>query len=74
MLRTIFAIGLMAFVGLFLLKLFFGLFGGLIALVVGLAILALKIAFFGLIIYLVVRILSPETARRWREKWAGPGA
>jgi hypothetical protein len=25
-----------------------------------------------LIVYLVIRIVSPETARRLRERWSGP--
>ncbi len=40
MLRTIFMIGLFAVAGLFVLKLFFGVFGGLLALTMGTAFLA----------------------------------
>jgi hypothetical protein len=71
MLRTIFMIGLFAIGGLFVLKLFFGVFGGLLGLLAFFLFLALKIAIVGLLIYLVIRIFSPDTARRLREKWSG---
>lgn len=71
MLRTIFMIGLFAIGGLFLLKLFFGVFGVFFGLMLGLLGLAIKIAIFGALIYLVVRIFSPDTARRMRERWSG---
>jgi len=70
MLRTIFMIGLFAFLGLFALKLVFGIlpaFFGLLFWVLGIAI---RIAIFGAIIYFVVRVFSPETARRWRTKFS----
>lgn len=71
MLRTIFMIGLFAIGGLFLLKLFFGVFGLFFGLMLGLLWLALKIAVVGALVYLVLRIVSPNTARRMRERWSG---
>lgn len=71
MLRTIFMIGLFAIGGLFLLKLAFGVFGVFFALLLGLLGWAVKIAIIGAIIYLVIRVFSPETARKLREKWSG---
>ncbi len=71
MLRTIFMIGLFALAGMFVLRLFFGVFGGLLGLLVFLFFLAINIAIVGLIIYLVIRLFSPETARRMRERWSG---
>ena len=71
MLRTIFMIGLFALAGMFVLRLFFGVFGGLLGLLVFLLFLAIKIAIVGLIIYLVIRIFSPDTARKLRERWSG---
>ena len=68
MFRTIFMIGLFALGGLFLLKLIFGLGFGLLGWVIGFAI---KAAIFGALIYLVIRIFSPDTARRLREKFSG---
>ncbi len=74
MLRTIFMIGVFALLGLFALKLVFGIFGFLFGIVGFLLVLAIKIAIVGLIVYFIVRIFSPETARRMREKWGGSGA
>ena len=73
MLRTIFMIGLFAIGGLFLLKLVFGIFGvffGLLLVVLRFAIMA---ALIGAVVYLVIRVFSPETARRLRERWSGSG-
>jgi hypothetical protein len=71
MLRTIFAVGLMAILGLIALKFIFGIFGFLFAILFGLFFIAIKIALIGLVVYLVIRILSPDTARRIRQKWSG---
>ena len=68
MLRTIFTIGLFAVLGLFALKLAFGVFGFLFGLFLVLLGWALKIAIGLLVIYLVIRVVSPETARRMRER------
>lgn len=72
MLRTIFMIGLFAILGLFALKLVFGLFGVLFALFWVLLWWALRIALVGLVIYFVIRIVSPDTAERLRSRWTGP--
>jgi uncharacterized BrkB/YihY/UPF0761 family membrane protein len=69
MLRTIFSVGILAILGLFALKFVFGIFGWLVALLLWLFFLALKIAIVGAIIYFIIRIVSPETARRLREKF-----
>ena len=71
MLRTIFMIGLFAIGGLFLLKLVFGVFGIFFALLKTLLIYAVFIAMVGAVLYLLIRIFSPETARRLRERWSG---
>jgi membrane protein implicated in regulation of membrane protease activity len=71
MLRTIFMIGLFAVGGLFLLKFVFGIFAVGLGLFGFLFALALKVAIIGGLIYLVIRIFSPDTARRLREKWSG---
>jgi predicted lipid-binding transport protein (Tim44 family) len=71
MLRTIFMIGLFAIGGLFVLKIAFGLFGfalGLFGVLLGLAI---RVVIIGGLIYLAIRIFSPDTARRLRQKWSG---
>ena len=64
MLRTIFTIGLFTLLGIFALKLAFGIFGfafGLLGWLIGKAIV---IAILGAIGYVVLRIVAPETARR----------
>ncbi len=71
MLRTVFTIGLFAVLGLLALKLIFGIFGPLMALFIGLLILALKIAFVGFLIYFVLRLVSPGTAQKLRDRWSG---
>jgi hypothetical protein len=73
MLRTVFTIGLFALLGLFVLNLAFQVLPMLIGLVTFLLGIALKIALLGLLIYVVIRIFSPETARRMRERWSGSG-
>lgn len=70
MLRTVFTIGLFALLGLIALKLAFGLVLPLLGLFLWLLGLALKIAVVGLVIYLAIRIVSPDTARRLREKFS----
>lgn len=71
MLRTIFTIGLFAIGGLFLLKVLFGVFAVFFALLITLLKMAMFVGLVGAAIYLVVRLLSPDTARRMREKWSG---
>ncbi len=71
MLRTVFMIGLFAMLGLFALKLVFGILPVLLGIVWMFLMLALKIAIFGAVVYFVVRIVSPDTARRLRSRWSG---
>ena len=71
MLRTVFTIGLFAVLGLIALKLVFGVLPALIGLFIWLAVLALKIALVGFLLYLVIRVFSPDTARKLRERWSG---
>lgn len=71
MLRTIFMVGFFALLGLFALKLVFGILGGLLGIFVGLLFLAVKIALVGGAVYLVVRVVSPGSAKRLREKFSG---
>ena len=73
MFRTIFMIGLFVIGGLFLLKLLFGVFAVTLGLFGWLFAMAIKIAIVGALIYLVIRIFSPDTARRMRERWSGDG-
>jgi hypothetical protein len=72
MLRTIFSIGLFAVLGLIALKFVFGIFGFAVGLFVWLLFAALKVALVGLVIYFIIRLVSPATAARLRERWSGP--
>lgn len=71
MLRTIFTIGLFALLGLFALKIVFGILPTILGLFWVLLMMALKVAIIGAIIYFVIRLASPDTARRMRERWSG---
>lgn len=70
MLKTIFTVGIMALLGLVALKIVFGvlpLMVGLLIFVVGLAV---KVALVGGALYLVLRVASPDTARRLKAKFS----
>lgn len=69
MLRTIFGIGVLALLGLFALRVFFGLFGVLFGLFFVLLLWAVRIAVVGLVVYLVLRLVMPETARKIEEQF-----
>ena len=71
MLRTLFSVGLMAMVGLFLMKFVFGIFGGFIALMIWLLWLAVRILIVGAIVYFVIRLISPSTAKRVTDSFSG---
>jgi hypothetical protein len=71
MLRTIFSIGLFAVLGLIALKFIFGIFGMAVGLFMFLLIAAIKIGLVALVLYLIIRIVSPDTAARLREKFSG---
>lgn len=69
MLRTLLTIGLIALLGLVALKVVFGLLGPLVALLLWLLGLVIKLALAGAVVYGVVRLVSPETARRLTDGW-----
>jgi TRAP-type C4-dicarboxylate transport system permease small subunit len=75
MLRTVLYLGLFALLGLAALKLVFGVFTGLLGTLLGLFFwllgVALQIALVGLVVYFLIRLVSPETARRIRERFSG---
>ena len=70
MLRAIFMIGLFAMLGLFAVGMVFKLFGGIVGLTFFIVGLALKVVIVGGLLYFGIRVLSPDTAARLREKWA----
>ena len=71
MLRTLFTVGIMAIVGLFLLKFAFGILGGVLGLFMVLVFLAVKILVIGVVAYVVLRIVAPGTAKRLRDRISG---
>lgn len=71
MLRTIFMIGLIAFAGLFVLKLFFGILGGLFGLIFTLLGLAIPVLIIGALVYLALKLFAPDTAKDLRTKFGG---
>jgi hypothetical protein len=71
MLRTIFIIGLLAFAGLFALKILFGIMGTLFGLIFWLLGMAIPVLIIGLMVYVVIRIFAPETAKDLRSKFGG---
>jgi hypothetical protein len=71
MLRTIFTIGLLAFVGLFVLKLVFGILGGIFSIFFAILGLAIPVLILGALVYVVTLVFAPDTAREWRQKFGG---
>ena len=67
MFRNLLGFAIFAVIAIFLLKVFFGLFG----LVIGLLGTILWFALIGFLIYLVLKVVAPETAARVREMIAG---
>ncbi len=64
MLRNLFTIGIVAFIGLLALKVVFGLLGPLVGLVMLLLGFAIKVALIGAVAYVALRVVSPSTAER----------
>ena len=71
MIRTIFAVGAMAIVGVLAMKLMFGIFGLFVGLFGLLLWWAIKIAIIGLIVYVIIRIISPNTAQKIKDNVSG---
>jgi hypothetical protein len=71
MIRTLLMTGVLVMLGIFALGFVFSIFGGLIGLTFVLLGFAIKALIIGAIAYFVIRIVSPDTARRLRERWSG---
>jgi len=67
MFRNLLGFAIFAVIAVFLLKIFLGLFGLLIGLLVTVA----WFAFVGFLIYLVLKLVAPNAAARLREMIAG---
>ena len=59
--------------GIFALGFVFQIFGGLVGLTFLLLGFAIKALIVGGLVYLAIRIVSPGTAQRLRERWSGTG-
>ena len=66
MIRTILLIGLFTLLALFAMKLMFGILVGAFGLLAVLLVWTFKLALIGGAVYLVIRIVSPATARKIR--------
>jgi hypothetical protein len=70
MFRTILILGVFAVLGLFALKVIFGVFGVALSVLGWLLrwtwFLGIRIVIVGLAVYVIIRIVSPETARKLR--------
>ena len=71
MLRAIFMIGLFAMLGLFAVGMVFKLFGGIIGLTFFIVALTIKVLIVGGLLYFGIRVLSPGTAEKIRDHFAG---
>jgi hypothetical protein len=71
MIKTIFATGALVMLGMIALGLVFSIFGGLIGLTFLLLGFAIKALIVGAVAYFAIRIISPDTARKLRERWSG---
>jgi len=71
MLKTLFMTGVLVMLGIFALGFVFSVFGGLIGLTFVLLGFAIKALIVGAVAYFAIRIVSPDTARKLREKWSG---
>jgi hypothetical protein len=71
MLRNAFAIAVAVVIGACVLKLFSGVVGGLLGILLSLAWLAAKILIFVGVAYFVLSIISPDTARKVRDVVGG---
>ena len=67
MFRNLLGYAIFAVIAIFLFKIFLGLFG----LLIGLLLTVAWFAFVGFVIYLVLKLIAPDTAARLREMIAG---
>lgn len=70
MLRAILMLGLLVVLGMFAAGLVFNVLGGLVGLVIWVAVLAVKLLVVGGLLYLGIRVVSPGTAQRLRDRWS----
>ena len=66
MFRTVATVAVVALVGFSLLRLVFGVMGGVLGLMFTLAFLALKVLLFVGLVYFILSMVAPDTARKVR--------
>ena len=71
MLKTLLMTGVLVMCGIVALGFVFSIFGSLIGLTFILLGFAIKALVIGAVAYFVIRIVSPDTARKLRERWSG---
>jgi hypothetical protein len=71
MFRTAATLALVALVALVAIRIFAGVAGGILGLLIGLAWLFLKLLIVAGIVYFVLTLVAPETARKLRDRVSG---
>jgi hypothetical protein len=69
MFRSFLTLGVVALVGVVAFKLILGTAVGLLFFLIGFAIKALIV---GAVLYFIIALFSPDTMRRWKERWSRP--
>jgi len=69
MFRSVLTLGVVALVGVVAFKLILGTAVGLLFFLIGFAIKALVV---GAVLYFIIALFSPDTMRRWKERWSRP--
>jgi hypothetical protein len=69
MFRSFLTLGVVALVGVVAFKLVLGTAVGLLFFLIGFAIKALIV---GAVLYFIIALFSPDTMRRWKERWSRP--
>ncbi|HET9003237.1 MAG TPA: hypothetical protein VFN39_04455 [Gemmatimonadaceae bacterium] len=69
MFRSFLTLGVVALVGIVAFKLILGTAVGLLFFLISFAIKALIV---GAVLYFIVALFSPDTMRRWKERWSRP--
>jgi hypothetical protein len=69
MFRSFLTLGVVALIGVVAFKLILGTAVGLLFFLIGFAIKALIV---GAVLYFIIALFSPDTMRRWKERWSRP--
>ena len=69
MFRSFLTLGVVALVGVFAFKMILGTAVGLLFFLI---VFAIKALIVGVVLYFIVALFSPDTMRRWKERWSRP--